>query len=361
MRITRNRENRGCEVRRRPLRSIALVGSAVLGAGGLFGVALGSAGAATLNAWTSAGTLGTARAGATATVLANGGVLLAGGTTGTVSTDTLATTAELYSLSSNAWTATASGAPVVANAVSALLPNGNVLVAGGSAVGGTATNLAAIYDPTTNVWSAAAAMPSGDAVFGASAVTLQNGSILVVGGDTGTLTAPVPSALVSIYTPTTGAWTAMNTMATARAFLSATLLGNGNVLVAGGQTVVSSTATVATTAEVYSPTQNTWSAAGALVTPRSNARSALLPSGQVLLVGGQNAAGTAISNAELYTPATNSWSATGSLATARTNAVVTALPTGQVIAAGGSDGGSNTWATTEFYSPAVGTWAAGAS
>src|SRR5665213_568307 len=266
MRITRNRENRGCEVRRRPLRSIALVGSAVLGAGGLFGVALGSAGAATLNAWTSAGTLGTARAGATATVLANGGVLLAGGTTGTVSTDTLATTAELYSLSSNAWTATASGAPVVANAVSALLPNGNVLVAGGSAAGGTATNAAAIYDPTTNVWSAAAAMPSGDAVFGASAVTSQNG----------------------------------------------------------------------------------WSAAGSLVTPRSNAGSVLLPSGQVLLVGGQNAAGTAISNAELYTPSTNSWSATGSLATARTNAVVTALPTGQVIAEGGSDGGSHTWATSEL-------------
>ena len=58
------------------------------------------------------------------------------------------------------------------------------------------------------------------------------------------------------------------------------------------------------TAEMYSPTQNTWSPAGSLVTARSHPDQCCSPrtgsSGRR-----QNATGTAISNTELYTPSTN--------------------------------------------------------
>jgi hypothetical protein len=132
MRLRPGRESRSMEVRYGPRRRTLLIGSALLGAGGLLGAVSAQAGAATLNTWSAAGTLGSARAGATATLLGNGQVLVVGGTTGTVATDTLATTAELYNPTTNAWVTTASGAPSVTDAVAAILPNGNVLIAGGS-------------------------------------------------------------------------------------------------------------------------------------------------------------------------------------------------------------------------------------
>ena len=128
--------------------------------GGLLGLSAGSASAATLNTWSPAGTLGTSRTGATAVLLGNGQVLVAGGITGTIASDNLATTAELYNPATNAWTPTGTGAPVVSNAVAALLPNGNVLVAGGAGSGGTATNAVEIYNPATNAWSGANALPA---------------------------------------------------------------------------------------------------------------------------------------------------------------------------------------------------------
>src|SRR5713226_3099259 len=68
----------------------------------------------------------------------------------------------------------------------------------------------------------------------------------------------------------------------------------------------------------------TWTLTGSLHVARAYFTSTLLPSGQVLVVGG---GGT---SAELYNPATGSWTTTGSLHTARYYPSATLLANGQV-------------------------------
>ena len=145
-------------------------------------------------------------------------------------------------------------------------------------------------------------------------------------------------------------------LATARYHHTATLLPSGKVLVAGGQ---GTGAVVLASAELYDPASNSWSAAGALATARENHTATLLPSGKVLVAGGQQVdGGVALPSAELYDPASNTWSAAGSLAAARAHHTTTLLPSGKVLVAGGS-GSSGVLASAELYDPAGNTWVGG--
>ena len=87
----------------------------------------------------------------------------------------------------------------------------------------------------------------------------------------------------------------------------------------------------------------------------------LLPNGQVLVAGGSNGSlGTSLASAELYDPATGAWTVTGSLDTARALHTATLLRNGQVLVVGGSFDCS-TGASAELYDPASGSWMATAS
>ena len=71
-------------------------------------------------------------------------------------------------------------------------------------------------------------------------------------------------------------------------------------------------------AELYDPATNTWTAAGALATGRSGHTATLLPNGKVLVAGGFGGLTRSyLASAELYDPATNTWTAAGALATGR--------------------------------------------
>ena len=138
-------------------------------------------------------------------------------------------------------------------------------------------------------------------------------------------------------------------LVTAREFHTATLLSNGKVLVAGGYTGGESP--TLSSAELYDPTIDSWSATGSLIFPRYNHTATLLPNGKVLVTGGLGSGGMPIGFTELYDPVSNSWSMTGSLLQQRAAHTATLLTNGKVLVAGGNAG-----TLAELFDPATGVW-----
>ena len=128
----------------------------------------------------------------------------------------------------------------------------------------------------------------------------------------------VGMAMAQIARAQAGTFTAIGSLNTPRTGHTATLLGSGQVLVAGG----GSNSGITATAELYTPSTKVFSYTGNLSTARGLHTATLLNNGQVLIVGGMTGgtSSTATATAELYNPATGQFSHTGSLNTARYNA-----------------------------------------
>jgi N-acetylneuraminic acid mutarotase len=109
-----------------------------------------------------------------------------------------------------------------------LLPNGKVLVSGGTVTpGGPFLTSAELYDPASGTWTTTGSM-AGTRCWHTSTL-LPSGQVLVVGGYNGGR-----SSGAELYNPASGTWTATGSLATGRDAQSATMLPNGRVLVAGG-------------------------------------------------------------------------------------------------------------------------------
>jgi hypothetical protein len=241
-------------------------------------------------------------------------------------------------------------------------PNGTVLVAGGGGSNGNPLNTAEIYTPGVGFALTAHNMQSPRAAFTATLLTSgpNAGSVLLAGGiadDNGNGTATVELFNPSIGTFTTGAYQ----MSVPRYGHSATLLANGDVLIAGGS---SSFGNDHQTAEIYHAADGTFSSPITMTSIQVGATATLLPNGQVLLAGGQmlvpyqggGEVEQQIATAELFNPATNTFTATGSLNVARTQHFATLLPNGQVLVAAGSNASNTAEGSAELYDPSAGTF-----
>lgn len=295
--------------------------------------------------WSPAGSLITGRAEASATLLRNGNVLVAGGTQGEVS---VIGNAELYTSSSNTWSPTLSLLTPRADHTATLMQSGQVLVVGGLGNGsGNYLANAELYDPSSGSWSAAGSLATGR--FGNTATLLEDGRVLIAGGFGATQMSDC-----EIYNPSTNSWSAAASLMTARAFHTATLLADGKVLVAGGAGAVAFA-----TCELYDPSSNTWSYAGSLVTARAYQTATLLLNGKVLVAAGTPDGTSSLSSAELYDPSSSTWSPAGSLAVPRCFNTATLLPNGGVLVTGGvSKIGDLTTAqaSAELYDPLYNAW-----
>ena len=306
--------------------------------------------------WIVTGSLNTARGLPTATLLPNGMVLVAGGVDPNNSNNLIAS-AELYNPASGTWTVTGSLNTARQSHTATLLPNGKVLVVGGSDpnVGNNPTTMASaeLYDPASGTWTATGSLNSGR--FSHTATLLPNGKVLIAGGTT-------PSAYVAsaeLYDPASGIWTVTGNLAVPRISHTATLLPNGKVLVAAGfNSCHTCSPQYLNQLELYDPTSGSWTAAGNLGTERGGHTATLLSNGKVLVAGGFNIintppSGGRLTQSELYDPANGSPTATGSLNTARLNHTATLLPNGKVLVAGGD---SISGTSAELYNPASGSW-----
>ncbi len=302
------------------------------------------------NTWTSAGSMATARGNQTAaTLLGNGKVLVAGGS----DSSGILSSAELYDPTSNTWSDAASMSWARHSYCATLLANGKVLVEGGYGTGNNSLgNLssAELYDPTNNTWTSAGSMATARSGF--RATLLGNGKVLVTGGFNGSYVSGA-----ELYDPVSNIWSSAGSLTTARIRHTATLLGNGKVLVAGGSDA--SNASLSST-ELYDPLTNTWSTASSMITPRDSGSATLLGNGKVLVTGGSATRYVTgmQSSAELYDPVNNTWSATASMASIRDHHRATLLNNGKVLVAGGWDGSSSgglltSLSSAELYDPGL--------
>jgi hypothetical protein len=250
--------------------------------------------------------LDTARVGHTATLLKDGTVLVAGGA-GSQAAAVALDTALRFLPSTREWKPAGKMKTGREFHTATLLADGRVLVTGGQGAGGdvrssvpegTPLASAELYDPQVNGWSAAAPMRQPREAH--TATRLKSGKVLVVGG--------WGEATAELYDPLTDSWsfTGAPRLTTFGRGQTATLLKDGRVLLAPGLT---SDGMPFGPTSIYNPSTDSWTQAAAMTWGRTSATGALLlPGGDVMVVGA-SAAGVKGATAERYHPASNSWSA----------------------------------------------------
>ncbi len=253
----------------------------------------------------------------TATLLPNGQVLVAGGYDGS----TFLAAAEIFDPVSGTFASTGAMTSPRCFHTATLLPTGRVLIAGGSD-GNAVLTTAELFDPATGTFTRTGSMGSARSFHTA---TLTSGKVLLTGGsDVSGSPNANPTATAELYDPVSGHFSSTSDMATARAAHVATLLTNGKVLVTGGTTLP--------TAEIFDPASGSFTTVGSMADPRSNHTATLLSNGMVLVAGG--GVGTRLSSAELFDPATGTFSLTGSMTRARIGHTATLLKDGTVLMVG---------------------------
>ncbi|MCU1234982.1 MAG: Kelch repeat-containing protein [Candidatus Solibacter sp.] len=325
--------------------------------------------------FTATGSMITRRVGHTATLLPNGKVLMAGGRENAFS-NLLLSSAELYDPATGTFTFTGSMNAPRAQHTATLLPDGRVLIAGGSHDLG-----AEIYDATTGTF---AALPEADAPesWAGATTLLKDGSVLIAGQPT-----------AKVYDPTAGIFVVAGPYAGPRpVFIEAalllpdgqvfltdifgwsqifdpsrrtfryaglvdfwydvrttTLLASGKILIVGNE----SNDGLPADAELFNPSDGIFTRLGYSASGHEYAASGLLPDRTVLVTGGQVPGGNGNSAAELYLPESGTFSSAGDMTDGRHQHTLTLLTDGTVLIAGGYSAYPWSTSSAELYRPSV--------
>ncbi len=336
------------------------------------------------------GDMTTARVEHTATLLADGRVLIAGGDS---------SSAELYDPATGTFAPTGLMTTSRRMHTATLLSDGKVLIAGG-----WGQSSAELYDPTTGTFTVTGAMIEDQG--GHTATLLPNGKVLIAGGERAARPWPT-AARAELYDPRAGTfalagtyaesgtlyvaggpiWPTANTLPDGRVLIAgenppeiydpvtetfgltgrmvetayhygmdwhtATSLRNGTVLITGGND--DWTCGGFDSAEIYDPSSGTFSVVGPMTTSRDIHTATLLQDGTVLITGGGEGwcHGSTHDTAELYEPEARSFVAVGKMTHSRSSHTATLLNDGTVLIAGGmSYWPFDTLRSAELYRPA---------
>jgi hypothetical protein len=285
------------------------------------------------------GDMNSPRLDATATLLPDGKVLIAGGFNG----DYL-TSAELFDPETNLFKPVAPMNEGRSGHQAVRLPSGKVLLIGGVGDGWTFLASAELYDPVQQSF-----LPVGSMTVpreSHTATLLGDGRVLVTGGHEGRRENIRVFASAEIYDPATGEFTTVADMEVARHKHDAVLLANGSVMVMGGADERDSKGQLSSV-EIFDVLNGKWENAGILPTPRYkfNNTSLLMPNGSVLMLAGAN-------TSEYYDPITQIFdSIPNGVHFPRYFATTTLLPNGNVLLAGGYGTNISASADTWLFQP----------
>ena len=284
---------------------------------------------------TSGSPMSAARSGHSAFLLTSGEVLVTGGRT---SSGGATNSAELYDPVEDSWSAAPAMQDARAGHTVLQLPDWTVLVIGGTNSSGPVTSVER-YTPATNSFSHAGVLNQArrDAV----AAVLDDGRVLVAGGIVADASGqPSASASSEIFDPVSGTSSDAASLSVARAGATATTLFDGRIAVIGGNDGSNDLAS----AEIFDPSSATWSVVAGL-TGRSHHLAIALPyNNSVLLTGGS--AGTAT---DLFVPWANNnqggFVSTSASGASHNSGLGSPLSAEGLLVAGAGDAG----AATELY------------
>jgi hypothetical protein len=303
------------------------------------------------------GSMTTSRYGATAILLANGKVLITGGFGPGTSSLPRLNSAELYDPLTGTFSATGSMADSRVLHTATLMNDGKVLIAGGTREGGgggAAIASAELYDPATGNFATTGGMYTDRAEH--TATLLASGEVLIAGGWNGHAAdaaddPPWDPLFTELFDPSSGSFKASGSMSTTRIGHSGIRLANGKVLVLGGVLSLQNLHEQPPDpryGELYDPVAGTFTPLGNVTVSPHGYTATLLRSGKVLLTGGEDLVST-VSTTELLDPNLGTLTSTGSLVTGRKGHTATLLRDGRVLVTGGTDSNGNALATAEGY------------
>src|SRR3989475_2460317 len=306
--------------------------------------------------WNNTGSLNTPRAGHTATLLPNGKVLVLGGSGPADSP----ASAELYDPATGKWSITGS-LNVVKYGCATLLLTGKVLVVGGGS--------AELYDPSTGTFTLTGNMIEHSSC--STATLLRSGKVLITGVTGESPDGPI-AGTPELYDPSTGQFTLTGRFAdpgVSSVYGDAGLVSGPAILLQNGKVLFAAEPK----AQLYDPVSGTFSLTGAMTTPSpyggnpsyiGGRTATLLRSGRVLVTGGEHEDIGRFRSAELYDPSNGTFTATGDMIRARDLHTATLLPDGRVLITGGETeecSGNGCWfagstASAEIFDPSTGSF-----
>jgi N-acetylneuraminic acid mutarotase len=286
----------------------------------------------------------------TATLLTTGDLLLAGGVNelgNTTPTDEIFAASR-----GNAIIGISGAGVSRSSHTATLMTNGCVLAAGGNTAATDAavpvpTASALIYNPATGAWAAPVGAQTTllTARFNHTATLLNDGRVLLCGGQN-TNTDALGNALQSCeyYTPsscTNGEFSAAPNLLQARYNHTAVLLKDGKVWFAGGRNpLIAATGGYLPTTERFDPGSGSFQSASPLIEARAYHTATLMGDGKALVVGGYNKrdviANKGITeSAEIYDPVSNSVTPAATMSTRRQSHAAVLSANGEVTVFGG--------------------------
>jgi len=234
------------------------------------------------------------------TALLDGGALLTGGSQGLF----LFASAERFDPTTRHWSNTGSMSVGRVGHTGTRLPDGRVLIAGGltcceftpGLTRQVSTDTAEIYDPDTDQFTQTGSLAAARSFH--TATLLPDGRVLIAGGVFGDDANPAPVG-AEVYDPSTGEFSPAGALQVARGTHTAVLLNDGRVLVVGGVDAAQPFVGIQAT-EIYDPATNNWSLGPVLQPAWIESTVTLLGNGKVLIFGGETPQTDPVSTVMLF-------------------------------------------------------------